>query len=365
MSSVPNDIVLYIWPSKWGLFSLDPSCLAVVIVLLQTIPGKFRIVECNNPDLSPAGQLPFLVCGQGAMTGFRPIVTYIVEKKLHEINTIISDRSLDRGEKSRVTAWTAHLETQLGDILYFSLFSNLRNWTELTHPALVSIFPVPQRYYVPGRVRESYRPRLEAAGLWNLQKVEKPEPKLVEKMSSRIEKQDNSQKFRDAFSREKILDKARTLFDLYARLLGEKKFLLSDLPTSLDALLAAHILLLLEPSYPDQSLQSLLKTSYTTLGAHAHRVYSLALSSADSPLQMTSSPQSFPWRSLIYWPFNSSHRYHGSKKAESSAEELYDRRMRWGFFGITLGSFAVYMLLASTKRVEARQNVGEEFEEDG
>jgi sorting and assembly machinery component 37 len=27
---------------------------------------------------------------------------------------------------------------------------------------------MPWRYYVPGRLRESYRPRLEAAGLWNL-----------------------------------------------------------------------------------------------------------------------------------------------------------------------------------------------------
>lgn len=28
------------------------------------------------------------------------------------------------------------------------------------------MLPVPQRYYVPRRIRETYRPRLEAVGLW-------------------------------------------------------------------------------------------------------------------------------------------------------------------------------------------------------
>jgi sorting and assembly machinery component 37 len=29
------------------------------------------------------------------------------------------------------------------------------------------MMPIPQRYYVPNRIRESYRLRLEAAGLWS------------------------------------------------------------------------------------------------------------------------------------------------------------------------------------------------------
>ena len=28
------------------------------------------------------------------------------------------------------------------------------------------MIPIPQRYYVPNRIREMYKPRLEAAGLW-------------------------------------------------------------------------------------------------------------------------------------------------------------------------------------------------------
>jgi sorting and assembly machinery component 37 len=42
------------------------------------------------------------------------------------------------------------------------------NYSKTTHLALSSFLPIPQRYYVPTRMREMHRPRLEAAGLWNL-----------------------------------------------------------------------------------------------------------------------------------------------------------------------------------------------------
>ena len=41
------------------------------------------------------------------------------------------------------------------------------------HPLLASMFPVPQKYYVPRRIRDTYIPRLEAVGLWNFPVEEK------------------------------------------------------------------------------------------------------------------------------------------------------------------------------------------------
>jgi sorting and assembly machinery component 37 len=35
------------------------------------------------------------------------------------------------------------------------------------------MFPVPQKYFVPRRIRDSYIPRLEAVGLWCLPAEEK------------------------------------------------------------------------------------------------------------------------------------------------------------------------------------------------
>ena len=55
------------------------------------------------------------------------------------------------------------------------LYSLRLNWWKVTRPAMASMLPVPQRYYVPGRVRESYRPRLEAAELWDIPGIEQEE----------------------------------------------------------------------------------------------------------------------------------------------------------------------------------------------
>ncbi len=51
-----SEIVLYIWPGQWGLHSFEPMCLATVIFLQLSIPGKFSVVECTNPELSPTGR---------------------------------------------------------------------------------------------------------------------------------------------------------------------------------------------------------------------------------------------------------------------------------------------------------------------
>ncbi|KAG6376497.1 hypothetical protein JVT61DRAFT_2490 [Boletus reticuloceps] len=59
MSEAPY--VLHIWPSKWNLQSLDPTCLAAVMYLQLTIPGKFKVAPCTNPDKSPNGKDPLRV----------------------------------------------------------------------------------------------------------------------------------------------------------------------------------------------------------------------------------------------------------------------------------------------------------------
>jgi sorting and assembly machinery component 37 len=121
------------------------------------------------------------------------------------------------------------------------LYSLDANWNELTHPALVSMLPVPHKYYVPSRLRERTRPRLEAAGLWNLPGIEQEkEASKPSEPTSKDEVPDDKKTFLRVFEREKVcfplylillssrdrfsqvLDKARAFFDIYARLLGQK-----------------------------------------------------------------------------------------------------------------------------------------------
>ena len=47
----------------------------------------------------------------------------------------------------------------------YSFYSSANYW-KLIRPTLAKMMPIPQRYYVPNRIRELHKPRLEAVGLW-------------------------------------------------------------------------------------------------------------------------------------------------------------------------------------------------------
>jgi len=87
--------------------------------------------------------------------------------------------------------------------MFYSLNAN---WHRLTLPTLANMLPIPQRYYVPARVRESYRPRLEAVQLWNLPGIEQEErPHFWERDKSREPtEKDRKEEFKRIFEREKV-----------------------------------------------------------------------------------------------------------------------------------------------------------------
>lgn len=66
------------------------------------------------------------------------------------------------------------------------------------------MLPIPQKYYVPSKLREAYQPRLEAAGLWNLlPPVEKKKKTPLEK-ELRKKPAIDKKKFQQTFVREKV-----------------------------------------------------------------------------------------------------------------------------------------------------------------
>ena len=88
--------------------------------------------------------------------------------------------------------------------MFYSLNAN---WFHLTLPTLANILPIPHRYYVPARIRESYRPRLEAVQLWNLPGIGKEEdkPHFWERVKvTEPTEEDRKEKFKRVFEREKV-----------------------------------------------------------------------------------------------------------------------------------------------------------------
>ena len=87
------------------------------------------------------------------------------------------------------------------------LYSLQENWSGVTAPALVSMLPVPQRYYVPSRIRTSHKARLEAAELWHVPEVEEEEDEEPRKVLGKRKKPRSTNephRFKAAFELEKV-----------------------------------------------------------------------------------------------------------------------------------------------------------------
>jgi len=108
--------------------------------------------------------------------------------------------------------------------------------------------------------------------------------------------------------------------------------------TSLDPLLAAHILLLTKPPFPDPLIKDLITNSHPSLLLHAQRVY--AETCGDDKLILPTSPSPYSLLDILpSWPKGS------ASRNPDSPEDIHYKRMRWGFFGLLIGSFATYFAI--------------------
>lgn len=110
----------------------------------------------------------------------------------------------------------------------------------------------------------------------------------------------------------------------------------------MDVLVAAHILLLANPPYPDVLLKNLVVETYPTLLSHAQTVFNAALGEGKSLLRIPP-PSLSLWDIIPSWP-----KGHAAKK-ESTDEEIKYRQIRWGFFGLALGSLVAYLSIISPR----------------
>ena len=109
------------------------------------------------------------------------------------------------------------------------------------------MYLVPQKYYVPRRIRDTYIPRLEAVGLWNLPVEEKAkEKKSFQNQQKSLPIEDIksnttvSQAFQSekvhSFSRysfisecyEQVIVKARAELEIYSKLLSGKEYVFQN-----------------------------------------------------------------------------------------------------------------------------------------
>ncbi|KAK1222679.1 hypothetical protein PQX77_014465 [Marasmius sp. AFHP31] len=297
-------------------------------MFLQLVtPGSFSVVEDVNPDASVTGQLPYLSHGDQVFASLSSIFQHVLS--LPGVKTSFPSIPSQ-------TAWITCAESALGDLVANMFFALETNWMGLTHPTLAEAFPFPQRYYSPHRIRATYRTRLESADLWTLPGIEREDPHKPNFRDPKPQKTEEIKPrhiFVRVFEREKVTfdstpltlttspdtfaqvaEKARSVFELFNRLLGDKSYFGGDQPALLDIIVASHIILLLVPPFPDPLLQEILNNSFPALVLHASRMRKLT---DDAPnLTKTTSP----------------------------SEDIWLDRLRFGFFGIAFGGLAAYTI---------------------
>jgi len=114
------------------------------------------------------------------------------------------DAFLTPVESSKRTAWKAYLDSKVADLVAHDLFSSGDNYQVLIKGEIGSTLGIPQRYYVPGRLRSQYRFRLESDDTDGLDSTAKTD-------NSR----EDQQAFKRAFAQEKVyLVRIPPTFDL-------------------------------------------------------------------------------------------------------------------------------------------------------
>ncbi|KAG8748329.1 hypothetical protein FRC12_013859 [Ceratobasidium sp. 428] len=338
-----TSLVLHIWPSMWELPSLDHQCIAAVIYMQLTFPGRYSIIECSDPDQSPSGQLPFLTHEHNEISPLPSIISYLdslSRTESHSINASI-DAGLKSSQLQRSTVWKTYAASQLGDLLAHQMFVE-HYWT-FTRSALAKLMPLPQRLFVPGRLRKLHQPRLEAIGMWDAHFIEEPEtPKPMVKTPEQL-KTAPAQFYKHAFARER---QARTAFGLLTNLLHGDEFIHGNSPTCLDVVISSYILPLLYIPFPNLLLSTELRTSFPELSSHADRVLEYSRVAPSAPILPTPTVRSSLGTVVSSWRRDMNVFAQEKEKGPAADKEASLRYGKW-IFGLLAGVGSVVYLLAT------------------
>ena len=115
-----------------------------------------------------------------------------------------------------------------------------------------------------------------------------------------------------------------------------------DRLSSVDVIVAAHILLLVDPPFPGPLIKDLINNSYPALVSYARRIYDQAFKEGHSPIQFISSSSSL-WALIPAWPKAPVH------SKPKSQEDISYNRMSWTFLGLAIGSLAAYLVVVGSQ----------------
>lgn len=175
---------------------------------LSGIP--YKIKSTANTRSAPKKKLPFIKDGDTVLGDSSLIIEYLVEKRGDRV-----DAHLSREEKATARAMKIMIEEHLSGPLAYSRWVDDDFWPVTRRDFFVKL-PLPLKIFVPDLVRKAIVGKLKTMG-WL------------------------------AHSKEEIYSQGRQDIEAIADFLGEKKFLMGDKPSSVDATAYAFLANTLRP----------------------------------------------------------------------------------------------------------------------
>lgn len=156
---------VYTWGPAFGLPSIDPECLAILLYMKEALPSDvWRIIPCNDPSISPSNLLPALNHNGAWTSGYLPIIEYV---KSH-VRCKNNDDGLGPAQQADAVAYCAFLTANAAPLVDLSLYVSAANWSTTTRPAYSTLLPFPLTWTLPPLIRAEAIKRAEHLGLAEL-----------------------------------------------------------------------------------------------------------------------------------------------------------------------------------------------------
>ena len=223
----------WIWPSDWGIASIDPHCLQLMAYAkFSGAPITFH--ESANPFWTPKSNLPVFRTNEGLeLPTFASVVNHL--KSLN----YSADYNLTPKQQAEVAAITQLMEEKLYPALLYVFWIDLNNHSQLTCPWFAKQMTFPLNMYYPSKYRNHAESVMESR--FGIQFNDAPD------VRSTIETA--------------VHKNAEECLNMLAERLGEENFLFGQGPSSADALLYGYLAPLLKAPFPNPTLQNYLKAS--------------------------------------------------------------------------------------------------------
>uniref|UniRef100_UPI0035902671 metaxin-3-like n=1 Tax=Myxine glutinosa TaxID=7769 RepID=UPI0035902671 len=218
---------LYCWRDDWGLPSADMDCLLVLsYASIARAPLKLR--QCCHPWNMPTRALPTFRCGDDVLSKPVEIIRFLRRMGYKPDSHLLAKQEAD------VVAFSALIEQMLLPALLHTFWVDPQNYVELIRPWYGATMGFPYSLILPYLNRRKVISRLEFS---------------VGRLPFITIKETEAQIYRNA----------RECMNLLSHQLGKQDYFFGNLPSTLDAVVFAHLAPLLRAPLLGRTLQLHLK----------------------------------------------------------------------------------------------------------